>query len=103
MSLSVEDLSNKLWKKRREKFPERTILDEMLKVMEELGRVADSALRMHRRARQQKVALENELRAEMKDKISDVMITLITIAKDLDIDIWKALKERMVKEIERHL
>ena len=103
LSLRLHVLSDKLWGKLREKFPEKSILFEVVKVVEELGELADLALRLYRRQRQQKRISERELKAKMKEEISDVIITLVIIAKDLDIDIWKALEERMLEEIERPL
>lgn len=103
MELKLKVLSDQLYGKLREKFPEKNAIVEVVKVMEELGEVADLALRIYGRQREQKEMLKEELRRKMCDEISDVIITLIMMAKDLDIDIWKALEERMLTEIERLL
>ena len=99
-----EVLSDELWAKLRKKFPEKNVLVEVIKVMEELGELADLTLRMNRRQRGQKMKeIEEDLKTKMGDEISDVMITLIIMAKDLEIDIWKMLAEKMLRERNRPL
>jgi len=99
--MQLEALSDQLYRKLREKFPEKTVVVEVVKVMEELGEVADLALRVHKRQRKRKSMPDEELRERMKEEISDVIITLVMMAKDLDIDVWEALKQRMTEEIKR--
>ena len=72
--------------------------------MEELGELAGLTLRMTRRQREQKMKeTENDLKTKMGDEVSDIMITLIIMAKDLEIDIWRMLEEKMVRERNRPL
>ena len=72
--------------------------------MEELGELAGLTLRMTRRQREQKMKeAENDLKTKMGDEVSDIMITLIIMAKDLEIDIWRMLEEKMVRERNRPL
>jgi len=99
MRLAV--LSEELWRKLREKFPEKSMIVEVVKVMEELGEVADLALRVHKRQRKRKLISDEELRKRIKEEISDVIITLVMMAKDMDIKIWEALEERMTEELNR--
>ena len=101
MKLKVS--SDSLWRKLGGRFPERSVVVEVAKALEELGEVADLALRIHGRQRQQETMPEEELRKRMEKEISDVIITLVMMAKDLGIDIWEALEERMLAEIERPL
>jgi len=97
--MRLEALSEELWRKLREKFPEKSMVVEVVKVMEELGEVADLALRVHKRQRKRKLIPDEELRKRIKEEISDVIITLVMMAKDMDIKIWEALEERMTEEL----
>jgi len=97
--MRLEALSEELWRKLREKFPEKSMVVETVKVMEELGEVADLALRVHKRQRKRKLLSDEELRKRIKEEISDVIITLVMMAKDMDIKIWEALEERMTEEL----
>jgi len=101
--MRFEALSEELWRKLREKFREKSMVVEVVKVMEELGEVADLALRVHKRQREGKQLSDEQLRKRIKEEISDVIITLVIMAKDMDIQIWEALEERMREELNRPL
>lgn len=104
MRNTLEVLSDELWQKLRKKFPERNILVEVVKVMEELGELADLTLRVSRRQRDQKMTeLKGDLKVKIGDEISDIIITLVILGKDLNIDVWKMLEKKMIKERDRPL
>jgi len=101
---TLEVLSDELWQKLRKKFPERSILVEVVKVMEELGELADLTLRISRQQRDQKMTtLKGDLKVKIGDEISDIIITLVILGKDLNIDVWKMLEKKMIKERDRPL
>jgi NTP pyrophosphatase (non-canonical NTP hydrolase) len=101
---TFEVLSDELWQKLRKKFPERDVLVEIVKVVEELGELADLTLRINRKQREQKIAvLSGDLRTKIGNEISDVIITLVILGKDLNIDVWKMLEEKMTRERDRPL
>lgn len=104
MRNTLEVLSDELWQKLRKKFPERNILVEVVKVMEELGELADLTLRVSRRQRDQKMTeLKGDLKVKIGDEISDIIITLVILGKDLNIDVWEMLEKKMIKERDRPL
>lgn len=104
MRNTLEVLSDELWQKLRKKFPERNILVEVVKVMEELGELADLTLRVSRRQRDQKMTeLKGDLKVKIGDEISDIIITLVILGKDLNIDVWKMLEKKMIEERDRPL
>ena len=104
MRSTLEVLSDELWQKLRKKFPERSILVEVVKVMEELGELADLTLRISRQQRDQKMTtLKGDLKVKIGDEISDIIITLVILGKDLNIDVWKMLEKKMIKERDRPL
>ena len=104
MSDTLQFLSDDLWQKLRNKFPERNILVEVVKVMEELGELADLTLGITRRQRGQKMlALEGDLKTKIGHEFSDIIISLVILGKDLNIDVWKMLEEKMIRERDRPL
>jgi NTP pyrophosphatase (non-canonical NTP hydrolase) len=101
---TLEVLSDEPWQKLRKKFPETNVLVEVVKVMEELGELADLTLRINRQQRDQKiVALKGDLRVKIGDEISDIIMTLVILGKDLNMDVWKMLEKKMIKERDRPL
>jgi len=101
---TLEVLSDELWQKLRKKFPEKNVLVEVVKVMEELGELADLTLRISRQQRDQKMAaLKGDWKVKIGDEISDIIITLVILGKDLNMDVWKMLEKKMIKERDRPL
>ena len=104
MRNTLEVLSDELWQKLRKKFPEKNVLVEVVKVMEELGELADLTLRISRQQRDQKMAaLKGDWQVKIGDEISDIIITLVILGKDLNMDVWKMLEKKMIKERDRPL
>lgn len=104
MRNTLEVLSDELWQKLRNKFPEPNILVEVVKATEELGELADLALRISKQQRDQKMATpKGDWKVKVGDEISDIIITLVILGKDLNIDVWKMLEKKMIKERDRPL
>ena len=104
MRNTLEVLSDELWQKLRNKFPEPNILVEVVKATEELGELADLALRISKQQRDQKMArLKGDWKVKVGDEISDIIITLVILGKDLNIDVWKMLEKKMIEERDRPL
>jgi uncharacterized transporter YbjL len=73
---TLEVLSDELWQKLRNKFPEPNILVEVVKATEELGELADLALRISKQQRDRKMATpKDDWKVKVGDEISDIIIS----------------------------
>ena len=102
---NIDNLIDELYKEIKtrvgSKFPEKTFTTlQTLKVIEELGEVADTTLRMWH-TRKDKSITEEELKKKFGEEIADTIITLYTLAKSQNIDLKKHLKDKIKIEIER--
>jgi NTP pyrophosphatase (non-canonical NTP hydrolase) len=77
---------------------EKLILSSTVKLSEELGELCDEVLKYNSRQRKEKyVEGENNL----ADEFADVILATFMLAKDMDIDLELALKNKIKKLNER--
>ena len=69
------------------------IFARTMKVVEELGELADEILTSMNLARDTKIA--NFSRENMEDEFADVLGSLILLANELDIDVEKVIKKKI--------
>jgi len=97
----IDELYREIKSRVGNKFTEKTFTTlQTLKVIEELGEVADVTLRMWH-TRKDKSITEEELKKKFGEEIADTIISLFTLAKSQNIDIKKCLEEKINIEIER--
>ena len=101
MDNNIEELSEELFQELKKRVPELKLTAGVVKVLEELGEVADIALRIEGVQRKVKHLPEAELKEKLAKEICDTIIPLIIIAKAEGIDIFPKLEEVMKQEIER--
>ena len=86
----------KLFKVDDEKF----ILGQNVKLMEEVGELSSDVLTHLSLQRSKK--LENHDKDNIKDEFADVMFTTLILAKSMNVDIEKALENKMKKINKRY-
>jgi NTP pyrophosphatase (non-canonical NTP hydrolase) len=69
------------------------IFARTMKIVEELGELADEILTSMNLARDTKIA--NFSRENMEDEFADVLASLVLLANELDIDIEKVIKKKL--------
>ncbi len=79
---------------------EKRILARTVKLSEELGELCDEVLSFN--AMQRKTKLENHNGENLSEEFVDVLITTLLLAKAMDVDIEKALKNKIVKINKRY-
>lgn len=67
----------------------------LVKIMEELGELSDQILAKNSYQRKEKL---NNNRSELNKELTDVLLTTMILAENLDINLEQSLKER-IKEI----
>jgi NTP pyrophosphatase (non-canonical NTP hydrolase) len=77
---------------------EKRILARTVKLSEELGELCNAILATHSMQRKEKLANHN--RKNLSEEFADVIITTLLLAKSMDINIEKALEEK-VKQIDK--
>lgn len=89
---------NERLKKRNGTSEKEAILTNTIKLSEELGEVSEEVLKYFSYQRKDKMEKKNELSHE----IADVIIVSSVLAASLNIDLEKALEEKMKKVDERY-
>lgn len=80
--------------------PEKRILARTVKLTEELGELCNEVL-MHC-SLQRKEKIDNSQDDNLSDEIADVIITILLLAKSLDVNIEKALENKIGKVNKRY-
>lgn len=75
--------------------PEKTLLAHMAKLTEEVGELSSAILSHNSMQRDEK--LEDHDPQNLPDEIADVLIVTLLIAKELEIDVGKALEGKIQK------
>jgi NTP pyrophosphatase (non-canonical NTP hydrolase) len=71
------------------------ILARTVKLGEEFGELCEEVLAHNSKQRKQK--LDNHYKQNLPEEFADVIITTLLLAKTMDVDIEKALEEKMQK------
>ncbi|MDD5043149.1 MAG: MazG nucleotide pyrophosphohydrolase domain-containing protein [Patescibacteria group bacterium] len=79
---------------------EKRILARTVKLAEELGELSEAVLSYN--SLQRKDKLDNYKKEELETEFADVIITTLLLAKLMDVDIAKALEEKMEKINKRY-
>jgi NTP pyrophosphatase (non-canonical NTP hydrolase) len=79
---------------------EKMILAQTVKINEELGELYNEVLKHCSLQRKEK--LDNMDKKYIEEEFSDVLITTLLLAKSMDIDIEKALEEKIIKINKRY-
>ncbi len=91
-------------KRLKNKYPdggkEKHILARTVKLAEEFGELCEEVLAFNSLQRQEK--LDRRDNENLNDEFADVVITTLLLAKIMDIDMDKALEDKMGKIIKRH-
>jgi NTP pyrophosphatase (non-canonical NTP hydrolase) len=66
----------------------------MLKIMEEVGELAEQVLKSEKLQRKEKLAEDS---GAIGHEFADVIITVLLLAENMDVDIRKALDEKIAK------
>lgn len=100
--LQFIDLENKRLKIRYPNLKERErVLVQTVKIAEELGELCNEVLASGGDQRKEK--LVNHDRHTLQDEFADVVITTLLLAKLLDVDIQKALTDKIEKINKRYV
>ncbi len=86
----VGDFLNNRWPL---KDKNQQIFARTMKIVEELGELADEILTSMNLARDTKIA--NFSRENMEDEFADVLASLILLSNELDIDVEKVIKKKL--------
>jgi NTP pyrophosphatase (non-canonical NTP hydrolase) len=88
----------------RKRYPhldkEKLILAQAVKINEELGELYNEVL--NHCSLQRKEKLDNMDKRGIEEEVSDVLITTLLLAKRMDVDIEKALEEKISKINKRY-
>ena len=76
------------------------ILARTVKLAEELGELCNEVLAYNGYQRKDKLAYHN--RSRLLDEFADVVITILLLAKSMDIDVVKALKRKIARINKRY-
>jgi NTP pyrophosphatase (non-canonical NTP hydrolase) len=99
--LKFIELENKRIRKRYPKLDkEKLILAQTVKINEELGELYNEVL--NHCSLQRKEKLDNTDKRAIEEEFSDVLITTLLLAKRMDVDIEKALEEKINKINKRY-
>jgi NTP pyrophosphatase (non-canonical NTP hydrolase) len=79
---------------------EKRILARMVKLTEEVGELADEVLA--HQGRQRKEKLDRHESGNLADEFADVIIAVFFLAKTMDINIPRALNQKIKKINQRH-
>ena len=96
LSAFINDYSLKL----EEKFgryddKEKLILSSTVKLTEELGELCDEVMTYNSRQRQEK--LDGHSSENLPHEFADVLLAVFMLAKDMDVDLSQAVKEKIAK------
>ncbi len=79
---------------------EKTILAQTIKISEELGELCDEVLSFSNMQRKDKLEKHND--ESLAEEFADVLITTLLLAKNMNVDIEKALERKIIKINKRH-
>lgn len=96
----LQEFTKEYNKKLEEKFgkyedKEKLILSSTVKLTEELGELCDEVMAFNSRQRQEK--LDQKKEENLPEEFADVVLAVFMLARDMDIDMDKALENKIQK------